>query len=94
MVFHWSLTDRKSPQVNLMFHSFFNSLARWRYLSFFSHSFRFIPWSAGTAKSTIFQIHFIIIIIIIIIIYSLEFFTSELADGLMVWWSLSDSKSP
>ena len=31
-----------------MFHSFFNSLARSRYLSFFLHSFSFILWSAGT----------------------------------------------
>ena len=93
MVFHWSLSDSKSPQVfwtrlrilavlsnavvwivstrpptskssrpfnnplvivptapiaigtifTFMFHSFFNSLARSRYLSFFSLSFRFIP---------------------------------------------------
>ena len=41
--------------VTSMFHSFFNSLARSRYLSFFSLSFRFILWSAGTAKSTILQ---------------------------------------
>ena len=34
--------------VTFMFHSFFNSLARSRYLSFFSHSFRFILWSTGT----------------------------------------------
>ena len=53
--------------VTFMFHSFFNSLARSRYLSFFSHSFNFILWSAGTAKSTILQI-----IIIIIIIHSFE----------------------
>ena len=39
--------------VTCMFHNFFNSLARSRYLSFFSHSFSFILWSAGTAKSTI-----------------------------------------
>ena len=44
--------------VTCMFHSFFNSLARSRYLSFFSHSFSFILWSAGTAKSTILQILF------------------------------------
>ena len=44
--------------VTFMFHSFFNSLARSRYLSFFSHSFRFILWFAGTAKSTILQILF------------------------------------
>ena len=106
MVFHWSLSDSKSPQVSrtrlsilpvlsndivwiessrppiskssrpfnnplvtvpnapitistivtFMFHSFFISLARSRYLSFVSLSFRFILWSAGTAKSTILQI--------------------------------------
>ena len=44
--------------VNFMFHSFFNSLARSRYLSLISHSFSFILWSAGTAKSTILQIFF------------------------------------
>ena len=44
--------------VTFMFHSFFNSLARSRYLSFFSLFFRFIQWSAGTAKSTILQILF------------------------------------
>ena len=108
MVFHWSLSDSKSPQVSrtrlrilavlsnavvwivstcpptskpsrpfnnplvilpnapitiativtLMFHSFFNYLSRSRYLSFFSLSFRFILWSAGTAKPTILQILF------------------------------------
>ena len=47
-----------SSIVTFMFHSFFNSLARSRYLSFFSLSFRFILWSAGTAKLTIFQILF------------------------------------
>ena len=36
--------------VTSMFHDFFNSLARSRHLSFFSHSFSFILWSAGTAK--------------------------------------------
>ena len=44
--------------VTCMFHSFSNSLARSRYLSFFSHSFSFILWSAGTAKSTILQVLF------------------------------------
>ena len=112
MVFHWSLSDSKYPQlsrtllnilavlnnvwmvstrpptskssspfsnhfvtvpnapitigiiVTCMFHSFFNSLARSRYLSFFSHSFSFILWSAGTAKSTILQVLFFLLIII------------------------------
>ena len=51
--------------VTFMFHSFFNSLARSRYLSFFSHSFRFILKCAGTAKSTILQILFFFLLIII-----------------------------
>ena len=113
MVFHWSLSDSKSPQVfrillsilavlnnavvwmvstrpltsmsstpfsnplvtvpnapikisiivTWMFYNFFNSLARSRYLSFFSHSFSFILWSAGTAKSTILQVLFLLLII-------------------------------
>ena len=49
--------------VNFMFHSFFNSLARSKYLSFFSLSFRFILWSTGRAKSTILQILFFLLII-------------------------------
>ena len=115
MVFHWSLSGSKSPQVSrtlisilavlnndvvwmvstrppisnspspfnnplvtvpkapipigiivtFMFHSFFNSLTRSRYLSFFSHSFSFIRWSAGTAKSTILQVLFSFLLIII-----------------------------
>ena len=101
MVFHWSLSDSKSPRISrtllsivdvlnnavvwmistrpptskssrpfnsslvtapkapitigiivtFMFHSFFNSLARSRYLSFFSHSFSFIQWSDNFASS-------------------------------------------
>ena len=41
-----------------MFHSFFNSLARSRYLSFFSLSANFTLWLARTAKSTIRQVVF------------------------------------
>ena len=76
-----------------MFHSFFfNSLARLRYLSFFSHSFNFILWSVGTAKSIILEILFffcwllfglifiIIIIIIIIIIVAVYFFFYFFSD--------------
>ena len=44
--------------VTFMFHSFFSSLARSRYLSLFSHSFYFTLWSVGTVKSTILQILF------------------------------------
>ena len=50
--------------VTCKFHSFFNSLPRSRFLSFFSHSFSFIVWSAGTAKSTILQVPFFLLIII------------------------------
>ena len=131
MVFHWILSDRKSPQVSrirlrilavlsnaviwivstrpltsksyrpfnnpliivpkapitigtivpFMFHSFFNSLARSRYLSFFSHSFRFILWSAGTAKSIVLQILLFWLIII----------RSGLLAG--IWWSVCMLKS-
>ena len=123
MVFHWSLSDSKSPQVSrtrfrilavlsnaviwivstrpptskssrpfnnpldivpkapitigtivtFMFYSFFNSLARSRYLSFFSHSFRFILWSAGTAKSTL--------LLLLLLICLFVFTTPALADG-------------
>ena len=55
------VTVKKAPFtigiiVTFMIHSFFNSLARSRYLSFFSHSFSFIMWSAETPKSTIFRL--------------------------------------
>ena len=50
--------------VSYMFHSFFNSLARSRYLSVFSHSFSFIL-STGTAKSAILQVLFFLLLIII-----------------------------
>ena len=126
MVFYWSLSDRKSPQVSktllsilavlhnavvwmvstrpptskssspfsnplvtvpnapitigiiftCMFHRFFSSLARLRYLSFFSLSFSFILWSAGTAKSTILQV--------------LSFFFCWLLLSLVSWPGLGD----
>ena len=135
MVFHWSLSDSKSPQlsrvllsilailnnavvwmvstrpptskssspfsnplvtvpnapitigiiVTCMFHSFFNSRARSRYLSFFSHSFSFILWSAGTSKSTI---------IIIIINIKFQWVFSHQHWLVIFHWSLSDSKCP
>ena len=44
--------------VTFMFQNFFNSLARSKYLSFFSLSFSFILWTAGTSKSTILQVLF------------------------------------
>ena len=112
MVFNWSLSDNKSPQIswNLLgiladfnnavvwmvssspfiskssssfdnplvtvpsepimiginvtyvSHSFFSSLVRWTYLSFFSLSFNFTLWAARTAKLTLFQVVFFFII--------------------------------
>ena len=42
--------------VIFMFHSFFSSLARSWYLSFFLLPFNFALWSAGTGNSTILQV--------------------------------------
>ena len=60
-----SITVPKAPIDTFMFHSFFISLGRSRYLSFFSHSFSFILWLSGTAKSTILQVLFFFLLIII-----------------------------
>ena len=118
MVFHWSLSDSKFPQVSrtlfsilavlnnvvvwmistcpliskssslfnnplvtvlkapiaigiivtFMFYSFFYSLARSKYLSFFLLSFSFILWSAGTAKSTILQVLFFVCVIFVVVV--------------------------
>ena len=76
--------------VTCMFHSFFNSLARSRYLSFFSHSFSFILWSAGTAKSTILQVLFFVDYYYY---YSFSSFSYQ-RWPLVFHWSLRDSKSP
>ena len=57
--------------VTLMFQSFLISLARSRYLSFFSLSFKFIMWSTGAAKSTILHILFFFLLLLIIIRYVL-----------------------
>ena len=48
--------------VTFMFYSFFNSLVRSRYLSFFSFSFNLL-WLAGTAKLTILQVLFFYVFI-------------------------------
>ena len=80
--------------VTFMFHSFFNSLARSMYLSLFSHSFSFILWSAGTAKTTILQIFFFFFLLLIIIRSG---FLAEIRWSVCIsksHWSLSDSKFP
>ena len=75
--------------VNFMFYSFFNSLARSRYLSLISHSFNFTLWSAGIAKSTILQVlsffFFFFFFLLLLIIMR-----SGLLDE--IWWSVRISK--
>ena len=63
-----------------MVHSFFNSLERSRSLSLFSHSFNFTRWLAGTAKSIILKVFFLLIIIR----------SGRLAE---IWWSVCILKS-
>ena len=48
--------------VTFMFHSCFNFQARSKYLSFFSLTFNFTHWSAGTANSTILQVLFFVVV--------------------------------
>ena len=50
--------------VTCMFHSFFNSLAWSRYLSFFSHSFSFIRWSSRNSKVDNFASSLFLLVII------------------------------
>ena len=72
-----------------MFHSFFNSLARSRYLSFFSYSFSFILYSQQFCKFSLF--------LLLVFLFTLrQFFTSVLADGfsLKFEWQKSLLNSP
>ena len=62
-----SLVTVQKPPIKIktfMFHSFFNSLGRSRYLLFFTHSSKLTLWSARTAKSTILQLLSFMLIII------------------------------
>ena len=133
MVFHWSLSDSKSPQVSrtrlrilavlsnavvwivstrpptskssrpfnnplvivpnapitigtivtFMFHSFFNSLTRSRYLSFFSLSFRFILWSAGTRKVDNFT-NFLFLLSLLLLLLLLLIYTFVMSEAYVV----------
>ena len=64
-----------------MFHNFFGSLAKSRYLSRFLHSFVFPQWSTGMAKSAIWQVLFFLLI--------------NTRSGILAWfeWSISISMS-
>ena len=76
--------------VTFMFHSFFNSLARSRHLSFFSLSFRFILWFAGTAKSTILQILLLLLLLLFIYLFIYLFFYSlRVFHSSCSWWYLT-----
>ena len=51
--------------VTFMFHNFFSSLARSRYLSFFSHSFSFILWCPQFSNFSSFFLFFLLLLFII-----------------------------
>ena len=71
--------------VTFMFHSFFSSLAKFKYFFFFLFSLIFTLWPAGMVESTIWHVLFflcIIIIIIIIIIYFKPYHTKRLTLAL------------
>ena len=59
MIFHWSLSDSKSLQVSSILVNLSNDIV-WVVSTCPIISFRFILWSAGTAKSTILQILFFV----------------------------------
>ena len=63
--FSVSTVSMSKNSVTFMFHSFFNFLARSRYLSFVSLYFSFILWSSGTAKSTILLVLSFLLLIIV-----------------------------
>ena len=93
---------RAPSTIGITVPQFFNSLTRPKYISFFSFSFNFILWSAGTAKSTILQVLFfpnpigikILWELLLLLFTPLEFFTPTLADGLSLeteWQQASSS---
>ena len=67
----------------------YSGCSRSRYLSFFSHSFSFLLWSAGTAKSTIFLVLSLFYLFIYLFILLL-LITGLLAE---IRWSVCMSKS-
>ena len=91
MVYHWSLSESKSPRVHQTLLSFLVDLTNavvWM-VSTSRISKLLVPVPIGDCTertNSSYHRHFIITI------YSLEFFTSALADGFL--WSLSDSKFP
>ena len=59
--------------ITFIFHSLFNSLARFWYLSFFLLSFNLTLYSAGTAKSTIQLVLFLLLLLLLLLFTLCEF---------------------
>ena len=76
--------------VTFMSNSFFNSLARFRYLSFFSLSYNFTLRSAGTAKSTIRRVLFFCWLLLGLVIRPI---LNDLSVSQTPWWVFA-SRSP
>ena len=81
--------------VTIMFHNFFSSLARSRYLSLFSLSDSFTLLSTRSKKSTIRQVLFLsfflsLFLFIYLFIYFIYLFFFWLSLGLVVWPTLDD----
>ena len=66
-----------------------HSLARSRFLSFFSLPFNFILWSAETAKFTILQVLFFFLFFLFFLFFFFFFLLIIIRSGLLVeiWWS-------
>ena len=76
--------------VTFMFHSFFNSFARSKYLSFFSLSLNFTLWSTETEKSTIFKFSFFLFFFFLFIFFYFFFYFFFFFDYDKVWSSGQD----
>ena len=81
--------------VTFMFHSFFNSLARSRYLYLFSHSSNFTLWSAGTTKFTILQVLIFLFVCFVFCFCFVFLLLIMIRSGRLVeiWLSVCISKS-
>ena len=74
---------------NSHFHSFFNSLAKLRYLSFFSHFFSFILWSAGQQSPKFRKFYFLIFLFLFIHLF-IYFIYLFFVEYYKVWSSGGD----
>ena len=79
--------------VTLMFYIFLSSLARFLYLSFFSLSLIYIQWSAGTAKSIIWQTLFFLGFFFCFVLFCFVFNITRASFLAGIRWSVCISKS-